>query len=383
MDQLVSFVREVYGSHEPIALHEPVFTGREKEYVNEALDSTYVSSIGKFVTRFELDLAAYTGSQQAVATVNGTAALHVALVACGIGVGDLVITQSLTFVATCNAIRYCGADPVFVDVDAHTLGLSPLAMRQWLDEHAFVDDHGQCRHTDSMRAIKAALPMHTFGHPADLDGLFAVCRDWHLLLIEDAAESLGSLYKGQHTGTVGALGTLSFNGNKTITTGGGGAVLASSPLLAARIKHLTTTAKQAHAYDFVHDELAYNYRMPNLNAALGCAQLEQLTGLLNAKRELAMAYKAFLVNSDWQFIDEPEGCHSNFWLNAVLCENRSQRDALLSHLHSHGILSRPSWTPMHLLPMYAACMRGALPQTERLFDTLVNLPSGVPAARSL
>jgi len=382
MDQLVSFIREVYGSHGPISLHEPVFTGREKEYVNEAIDSTYVSSVGKFVNRFELDLAAYTGSQQAVATVNGTAALHVALVTCGVGVGDLVITQSLTFVATCNAIRYCGADPVFVDVDAHTLGLSPLAMRQWLDEHAFVDDHGQCRHTDSMRAIKAALPMHTFGHPADLDGLFAVCRDWHLLLIEDAAESLGSLYKGQHTGTVGALGTLSFNGNKTITTGGGGAVLASSPLLAARIKHLTTTAKQAHAYDFVHDELAYNYRMPNLNAALGCAQLEQLTGLLNAKRELAMAYKAFLVNSDWQFIDEPEGCQSNFWLNAVLCENRSQRDALLNHLQSHGILSRPSWTPMHLLPMYAACMRGALPQTERLFDTLVNLPSGVPADRS-
>jgi len=383
MDQLVSFIREVYGSHGPISLHEPVFSGREKEYVNEAIDSTYVSSVGKFVNRFELDLAAYTGSQQAVATVNGTAALHVALVACGVGVGDLVITQSLTFVATCNAIRYCGADPVFVDVDAHTLGLSPWAMRQWLDEHAFVDDQGQCRHTDSMRAIKAALPMHTFGHPADLDGLVAVCRDWHLLLIEDAAESLGSLYKGQHTGTLGALGTLSFNGNKTITTGGGGAVLASSPLLAARVKHLTTTAKQAHAYDFVHDELAYNYRMPNLNAALGCAQLEQLPGFVQAKRELAFSYKAFLVNSDWQFIDEPEGCQSNFWLNAVMCEDRSQRDALLSHLHSHGILSRPSWTPMHLLPMYAAYMRGALPQTERLFDTLVNLPSGVPAARSL
>jgi aminotransferase in exopolysaccharide biosynthesis len=383
MDQLVSFVREVYGSHEPIALHEPVFTGREKEYVNEAIDSTYVSSIGKFVTRFELDLAAYTGSQQAVATVNGTAALHVALVTCGVGNGDLVITQSLTFVATCNAIRYCGADPVFVDVDTHTLGLSPLAMRLWLEEHAFVDDHGQCRHTESMRAIKAALPMHTFGHPADLDGLVAVCRDWHLVLIEDAAESLGSFYKGQHTGTVGALGTLSFNGNKTITTGGGGAVLNSTSVLATRVKHLTTTAKQAHAYDFVHDELAFNYRMPNINAALGCAQLEQLSGFIKAKRELAFSYKAFLVNSDWQFIDEPEGCQSNFWLNAVLCENRSQRDALLSHLHSHGILSRPSWTPMHLLPMHTACMRSALPQTERLFDTLVNLPSGVPAARSL
>jgi aminotransferase in exopolysaccharide biosynthesis len=350
--------------------------------VNEAIDSTYVSSVGKFVNRFETDLANYTGSQQAVATVNGTAALHVALVACGVGVGDLVITQSLTFVATCNAIRYCGADPIFIDVDAHTLGLSPIAVRQWLEEHAFVDDQGQCRHNDSMRPIKAALPMHTFGHPADLDGLVAVCRDWQLVLIEDAAESLGSFYKGQHTGTVGALGTLSFNGNKTITTGGGGAVLASSPLLAARIKHLTTTAKQAHAYDFVHDELAFNYRMPNLNAALGCAQLEQLTGFIKTKRELAMAYKTFLADSDWQFIDEPEACCSNFWLNAVQCQNRSQRDALLNHLHSHGILSRPSWTPMHLLPMYAACLRGALPQTAHLFDTLVNLPSGVPAARS-
>ena len=382
MDQLVSFIREVYGSHGPIALHEPIFTGREKDYVNEAIDSTYVSSVGQFVNRFETDLANYTGSQQAVATVNGTAALHVALVASGVGVGDLVITQSLTFVATCNAIRYCGADPIFVDVDAHTLGLSPMAVRQWLEEHAFVDDQGQCRHTDSMRAIKAALPMHTFGHPADLDGLVAVCRDWQLVLIEDAAESLGSFYKGQHTGTVGALGTLSFNGNKTITTGGGGAVLASSPLLAAGIKHLTTTAKQAHAYDFVHDELAFNYRMPNLNAALGCAQLEQLTGFIKTKRELAMAYKAFLADSDWQFIDEPEACCSNFWLNAVQCQNRSERDALLNHLHSHGILSRPSWTPMHLLPMYASCMRGALPHTEHLFDTLVNLPSGVPAARS-
>ena len=382
MDQLVSFIREVYGSRGPIALHEPIFTGREKDYVNEAIDSTYVSSVGKFVNRFETDLAHYTGSQQAVATVNGTAALHVALVASGVGVGDLVITQSLTFVATCNAIRYCGADPIFVDVDAHTLGLSPIAMRQWLDEHAFVDDQGQCRHTESMRVIKAALPMHTFGHPADLDGLVAVCGDWQLVLIEDAAESLGSFYKGQHTGTVGALGTLSFNGNKTITTGGGGAVLAGSSELAARVKHLTTTAKQAHAYDFVHDELAFNYRMPNLNAALGCAQLEQLTGFIKTKRELAMAYKAFLADSDWQFIDEPEGCQSNFWLNAVQCQNRSQRDALLNHLHSHGILARPSWTPMHLLPMYASCMRGALTQTAHLFDSLVNLPSGVPAARS-
>lgn len=381
MDHLVSFIREIYGSHDRIALHEPLFRGREKEYVNEAIDSTFVSSVGQFVNRFESDLTDYTRSLQAVATVNGTAALHVALVACGVGVGDLVITQSLTFVATCNAIRYCGADPVFIDVDAHTLGLSAWAMRQWLEEHAFVDDRGQCRHTESMRAIKAALPMHTFGHPADLDGLVAVCRDWHLILIEDAAESLGSFYKGQHTGTVGSMGSLSFNGNKTITTGGGGAVLASSSELAARVKHLTTTAKQAHAYDFVHDELAFNYRMPNINAALGCAQLEQLPKFIQAKRELAMVYKAFLANSAWQFVNEPEGCQSNFWLNAVLCENRLQRDALLNHLHSHGILSRPSWTPMHMLPMYAACMRGALPQTQRLFDTLVNLPSGVPAAR--
>jgi dTDP-4-amino-4,6-dideoxygalactose transaminase len=233
-----------------------------------------------------------------------------------------------------------------------------------------------------MRAIKVALPMHTFGHPADLDGLLAVCRDWKLILIEDAAESLGSFYKGQHTGTVGALGTLSFNGNKTITTGGGGAVLASTSALAARVKHLTTTAKQAHAYDFVHDEMAFNYRMPNINAALGCAQLEQLDGFIQAKRELAFAYKAFVASSDWRFVDEPEGSRSNFWLNAVLCHNRAQRDALLNHLHSHGILSRPIWTPMHVLPMFTACLRGALPQTERLFDTLVNLPSSVPAARS-
>ena len=375
-DSLIGFIREQYGSNDFIPLHAPVFPGRAREYVADTIASTFVSSVGAYVDRFERDIAAYTGSPRGVATVNGTAALHVALQLAGVKTGDLVITQPLTFVATCNAIAYCGAEPVFVDVDLHTLGLSPRAMSAWLEENAQLGDDGLCRTKLDNRVIRACVPMHTFGHPGDLDGLIDVCTHWQLVLIEDAAESLGSFYKGRHTGTFGALGTLSFNGNKIITTGGGGMVLASDEL-GARAKHLTTTAKLPHPYEYVHDELGYNYRLPNLNAALGCAQLEQLDAFIANKRELASRYGELLEGSTLQFVVEPEGCRSNYWLNAVICESLKHRDALLNETNSCGVMTRPIWALMNRLLMYGNCRQGNLANAEWLEARVVNLPSSV------
>lgn len=373
---LIEFIREQYQSNGLIPLHAPVFWGREREYVGDTIDSTFVSSVGAYVDRFELDMATYTGSTSAVATMNGTAALHVSLKLAGVVQGDLVITQPLTFVATCNAIGYCGAEPVFIDVDRHTLGLSPRALDDWLHSHAELDEEGCCRTRVEKRVIRACLPMHTFGHPADLDGLIDVCERWQLALVEDAAESLGSLYKGRHTGTFGRLGALSFNGNKIITTGGGGMIL-TNKTLGLRAKHLTTTAKQPHPYNFVHDELGFNYRMPNLNAALGCAQLEQLEAFVANKRTLAMRYAAHFHGSEMQFISEPEGCRSNYWLNAVVCNSLEQRDALLKATNDVGVMTRSVWTLMTKLPMFAHCRRGELSNAEWLAARLVNLPSSV------
>lgn len=375
-DSLIRFVREQYQSNEFIPLHAPVFTGNEREYVVETIESTFVSSIGAYVDSFENEMAAYTNSPRAVATVNGTAALHIALLLAGVKQGDLVITQPLTFVATCNAIAYCGAESVFVDVDRATMGLSPAALADWLEANALLHDDGTCRTRDDGRVIRACLPMHTFGHPADLDGLMALCQRWHLALVEDAAESLGSLYKGRHTGTFGLLGTLSFNGNKIITTGGGGMILANDEL-GRRAKHMTTTAKQAHPYEYVHDEIGYNYRLPNLNAALGCAQLEQLESFIASKRALAARYADTLKNSDLRFVTEPTDCRSNYWLNAVLCDNREHRDALLKETNVQGVMTRPIWALMNRLPMYSHCRHGELDNAEWLEARVVNLPSSV------
>ena len=376
LDALIHFIREHYHSNDFIPLHAPVFTGREREYVTETIDSTFVSSVGAFVDRFESDMASYTGSQRAVATVNGTAALHVSLLLAGVQPGDLVVTQPLTFVATCNAIAYCNAEPLFVDVDRHTLGLSPSALEGWLEEHASRDDLGVCRAKSSGKAIRACVPMHTFGHPVDLDGLMAVCSRWNLVLVEDAAESLGSFYKGRHTGTFGRLGTLSFNGNKIITTGGGGMILADDEL-GVRAKHLTTTAKRPHPYEYVHDEVGYNYRLPNINAALGCAQLEQLEGFVALKRQLAARYQELLKDSGLRFVTEPEGCRSNYWLNAVICDDRAQRDTLLKTTNEQGVMTRPIWALMSQLPAYAQCCKGDLTNAEWLEARVVNLPSSV------
>lgn len=374
--QLIEFVRDHYKTTAFIPLHAPIFNGQERNYVLETIDSTFVSSVGAFVDRFEQEVASYTSSPKAVATVNGSAALHIALKLAGVENGDLVITQPLTFVATCNAITYCGAEPVFVDVDRHTLGLCPQAMQAWLEEYAVMDDQGICRYRDSQRIIRACLPMHTFGHPTDLDGIMQVCEKWHIALVEDAAESLGSLYKSKHTGTFGLLGTLSFNGNKIITTGGGGMIL-TNEALGQRAKHITTTAKQPHPYEFVHDELGYNYRLPNLNAALGCAQLEQLEAFVAEKRALAQAYANLLAHSSLQFVVEPEHCRSNYWLNAVICDNQQQRDELLKVTNEAGVMSRPIWQLMNQLTMYRHALKGDISNAEWLVQRVVNLPSSI------
>jgi len=378
-DALVRFVRDQYGTNEFIPLHAPVFSGNEKKYVAETIESTFVSSVGAFVDRFEQDMQAFTGSARAVATVNGTAALHIALLLAGVKPGELVITQSLTFVATCNAISYCGAQPVFVDVDRETLGLSPSALEAWLESEAFIDAEGVCRLRSDDRVLRACLPMHTFGHPVALDELMDVCSRWGLALVEDAAESLGSTYKGRHTGTFGLLGTLSFNGNKVITTGGGGMLLTNEQL-GTKAKHLTTTAKKPHSYEFVHDEVGYNYRLPNLNAALGCAQLEQLNAFLAAKRKLAMNYKHELAQSDLQFVTEPAHASSNYWLNAVVCNDIAQRDALLKATNDSGVMTRPIWKLMNHLPAFEHCLKGDLSNAQWLESRIVNLPSSVPPA---
>ena len=375
-DSLVRFVREQYRTQEFIPLHAPAFRGNESDYVQQTIDSTFVSSVGAFVDRFESDAAQYTGAQRAVATVNGTAALHASLLLAGVGQGDLVITQALTFVATCNAIAYCGAEPVFVDVDLDTLGLSPLALADWLEAYAWLDTDGYCRLKADQRRIAACVPMHTFGHPADLVGLVDVCRRWGLILVEDAAESLGSFYQGQHTGTFGQLGALSFNGNKIITTGGGGMILTDSET-GAKAKYLTTTAKRPHPYEYVHDQVAFNYRLPNLNAALGCAQLEQLESFVASKRELAARYQSHLSGSDFRFVTEPEGCRSNYWLNALICPDRAFRDSLLQATNNAGVMTRPIWQLMCDLPMYAACQSDNLENSRWLADRVVNLPSSV------
>lgn len=373
-NQLVEFVRDLYQTNEFIPLHAPTFNGNEKAYVTDTIDSTFVSSVGKYVTQFEESVACFTGSPRAVATVNGTAALHTALHIAGVTRGDLVITQALTFVATCNAVYHIGAEPLFIDVSPVSLGLCPKAMDRYLQEHAELTEQG-CIHRETKQTIKAAVPMHTFGHPVELDELVAVCEKWHIALVEDAAESLGSYYKGRHTGTFGQCSALSFNGNKIITTGGGGMVLCASDDLGQRAKHVTTTAKVPHPYEFYHDEPGFNYRMPNLNAALGCAQMEVLESYLAKKRHLAQQYQAFFANSDVRFITEPAYASSNYWLNAILCPDQETRNTLLSETNDAGVMTRPIWQLMHRLPMFKHALRDDLTQSELIEAHLINLPS--------
>ena len=375
-ESAVKFIQEVYKTNEFIPLHEPRFIGNEKSFLIETIDSTFVSSVGEFVDRFEYDLSSFTGSEKAIALVNGTSALHLSLVLSDVQPHDYVITQSLNFIATCNAISYCKAEPIFIDVDKNTLGMSPLSLETWLENSAFIDSRNVCRLKKNKRPIKACVPMHTFGHPVEIDAIKLVCEKWQLRLIEDAAESLGSYYKGKHTGTFGELGALSFNGNKIITTGGGGALLCNKKLYKTG-KHLSTTAKKPDNIHFYHDKIGFNYRLPNLNAALGCAQLENIEKFILKKRELAKTYKKYFQNSELSFFNEPENCRSNYWLNTLVCIDKNQRDNFLSYTNSKGVMTRPVWTPMHKLPMFSEALCDNLHNTSWLEERLVNIPSSV------
>lgn len=372
--ETIEYIRSIYQTDDFIPLHVPSFDGNEANYVQQTIESTFVSSVGKFVDDFERKIEEYTASPKAVAIVNGTSALHTALHVAGVKQNDLVITQPLTFVATCNVIHHMGAFPVFVDVSAKSMGLCPNALRVYLEEFAELDG-GACIHKDTGQYIKAVVPMHTFGHPVELDEIVAICKEWNLVLVEDAAESLGSFYKGKHTGTFGELSALSFNGNKIITTGGGGIVLAASEETGERVKHLTTTAKVAHPFEYYHDEAGFNYRMPNLNAALGCAQMEVLQNFVAQKRALASSYAEFFEGSEYQFVLEPEYAESNYWLNAVLCQDEKHRDAFLKSTNESGIMTRPVWCLMNKLPMFKNALKGDLSQAEFFAQRLVNIPS--------
>lgn len=379
--QVVEAIRTVVGSG-PVALHEPHFGGNEWIYLKECLDSTFVSSVGAFVDRFERELAAYTGAGHAVAVVNGTAALHVALQLAGVQPGDEVLIPAMTFVATSNAVSYCGAVPHFVDSERRTLGMDFRALREYLQSIAEVRNK-QCVNRASGRVIRALVPMHTFGHPVDIDSALAVAADFHLALVEDAAESLGSTVGGRHTGTFGMMGTLSFNGNKTVTTGGGGAIITNDAALARRAKHLTTTAKMAHRWEFRHDEIGYNYRLPNLNAALGCAQLEQLPAMLQAKRRLYERYAtAFARIPAVRLVAEPKGSHSNYWLQTLLLDESvaAHRDSILEATNGAGLMTRPVWALMHRLAPYRDSPRMELSCADSLERRLINLPSSAQLA---
>lgn len=374
--RIVDGIRTVVGTG-AVPLHAPQFGGNEWTYLKECLDSTFVSSVGKFVDRFELDLAAYTGAQYAVAVVNGTAALHVGLKLAGVTQGDEVIAPALSFVATANAITYCGATPHFADSEERTLGLDPHALREHLQRISEMRG-GYCVNKVSGRVIRAVVPMHTFGHPVDIEGILAVSRDYRLAVVEDAAESLGSTIGGRHTGTFGLVGTLSFNGNKTVTSGGGGALLINDRDLARRAKHITTTAKVPHRWEFEHDEVGYNYRMPNINAALGCAQLEQLPAFVVAKRRLFERYRdAFAGIDRVHVVKEPSGCRSNYWLQALILDPSiaSERDSILAATNDSGIMTRPVWNLMDRLAPFAGCPRMELPVSTALAQRLINLPS--------
>jgi aminotransferase in exopolysaccharide biosynthesis len=374
---VVELVHDIYGPVD-VPLHRPVFAGREREALVRCVDSNFVSSVGPEVGEFEAAIAEYTGSEHAIATVNGTAALHVALLLAGVRPGDEVVTQAMTFVATCNAISYCGAAPVFVDIDADTLGMGEEALAHFLATEVEVRA-GVPRNRRTGARIAACLPMHTFGQPCRIDGIAAACASFGIPLVEDAAESLGSFVGDRHTGTIGLLGTLSFNGNKVITTGGGGMVLTNTPELAGRARHLTTTAKQPHPYAFFHDEVGYNYRMPNLNATLGCAQVERLEWMLREKRAVALRYRDHFATVDgMEWIGPVAGTRTNHWLNGVLLRDRSERDAFLAYTNAHGVMTRPAWRLMPELPMFENCQDDGLAVARDIQDRLVNLPSSVP-----
>lgn len=374
---LVSFIQNIYNTKEFIPLHEPRFIGNEKKYLNDCIDSTFVSSVGKYVDTFEKEFAKKVGSKYAVAAVNGTSALHISLLLSGVMQDDEVITQALTFVATCNAIEYIGAKSIFVDVDLDTMGLSPKALEEFLKSNCKIIDN-KCINKTTNKTIKACVPMHTFGHSCKIGEIQEICERWNISLVEDAAESLGSYYKDKHTGTFGKLGAFSFNGNKIITSGGGGVIVTDDEELAKRAKYLTTTAKVPHKWEYVHDEIGYNYRMPNLNAALLVAQLEQLDTFVKSKRDLALEYEKFFSDdAQVDFVKEPKDSKSNYWLQAVVVKDVILRDEFLDYTNKNGIMTRPIWKLMNELEMFKDCQCGSLENSKYLEQRVVNISSSV------
>ena len=368
--EICEFIHHLFGTQDFVPLSAPKFIGNEKKYLNECIDTTFVSSVGAFVDRFEHDMAVYTGAKRTVVCVSGTNALHMAMLLVGVERDDEVLTQALTFIATCNAVTYIGAYPVFIDVDKETMGLSPRAVKAWLERNAELKE-GVCYNKRTGRRVKACIPMHTFGHPVKIDELADICREWYIELVEDAAESIGSFYKGRHTGTFGKVGAISFNGNKTITTGGGGMLLFQDEELGAYAKHLTTQAKIPHRWEFRHDHIGYNYRMPNINAALGCAQLENLDRYVADKRETAACYAEFFKGKeDITFFTEPADCKSNYWLNAVVLKDKAAQLDFLEYTNDHGVMTRPVWELMNRLPMFEHCETDGLENTEWLADRM-------------
>lgn len=375
--KIVEFIHELYGTKDFVSLSVPNFIGNEKKYLGECIDTTFVSSVGQFVDRFEEDIAKYTGAKKAVVCVSGTNALHMSLMLCGVERNDEVLTQALTFIATCNALCYIGAHPVFIDVDKSTMGLSPDAIKEWLLKNSEIKN-GECYNKNTGRRVKACVPMHTFGHPVRIEELAHICAEYHIELVEDAAESIGSRYKGIHTGMFGKIGVISFNGNKTITTGGGGMMLFQDEELGKLAKHITTQAKIPHRWEFVHDHIGYNYRMPNINAALGCAQLEHLDEFIISKREVAKEYAAFFKDmDDIIFFEEPENSFSNYWLNAVILKDKAAQLEFLKYTNDNGVMTRPIWELMNRLAMFKDCENDGLKNTVWFADRVVNIPSSV------
>ena len=374
--EVIAFIQKTYQTTDFIPLHEPKFIGNEKKYLNECIDSTFVSSVGRFVDEFEEKISNYTGVKYAIATSNGTSALHISLLLANVEQNDEVITQPLTFVATCNAISYCGAQPVFIDVDRDTMGLSPSALRYFLENNTTIKNN-KCINNVTGKRIGACIPVHTFGHPCRIDEIKDICNQYNIFLIEDAAESVGSFYKDKHTGTFGQVGVMSFNGNKIITAGGGGCIITDDEALAKKAKYLTTTAKVPHKWNFNHDIVGYNYRMPNLNAALLVAQLENLDNFISSKRKLANVYETFFNSNNYVFVKEPMDSKSNYWLNSILLKNKQQRDEFLDETNSNNVMTRPIWTLMNKLPMYEHAQCGSLTNSEWLEERVVNIPSSV------
>ena len=374
--ETINFIKSVYPDNEHISLHTPMFRGNEKQYLLDTIDTTFVSSVGAYVDRFEMMMSEVTNTKKAIAVVNGTSGIQIALQLVGVKSNDEVITQALTFVATANAIAYNNAHPVFLDVAIDTMGLSPIALDNFLSEYGELRESG-CYNKKTGRKISACLPMHTFGFPVHLDEIITICTKWKIPVVEDAAESLGSEYKNRPTGSYGNVGVFSFNGNKIVTSGGGGAIVTNNVILGQKAKFLTTTAKTPHSYEYYHDELGYNFRMPNLNAALACAQLEQLAIFLNDKRKLALEYSAFFASKGINFRTETPGTKANYWLMCVELNNKSDRESFLKFTNDSKIMTRPIWQLMFRLPMYKDCQKDAQINAQFLEERIVNIPSSV------